>query len=50
MCGRYALFSLDDVRERYGVDGDATATYNAAPSQSLPVVAGDERERFTTME
>lgn len=50
MCGRYALSSPADVRERYGVDGEATVTYNAAPSQSLPVVGEADPEAFTSME
>jgi putative SOS response-associated peptidase YedK len=50
MCGRYALFSDPDaLAERFGLtDAAYDATYNAAPSQDLPVVLDDAPERFQT--
>lgn len=47
MCGRYAIFSDPGrLAERFGaaVDG-GYETYNAAPSQSLPVLCDDDRFR-----
>lgn len=48
MCGRYALFSdPETLAERFGVAVEGyDPTYNAAPSQSLPVVADDDPERL----
>ncbi|WP_435097451.1 SOS response-associated peptidase [Halarchaeum sp. P4] len=44
MCGRYALFSdPETLADRFDVSVEAyTPTYNAAPSQSLPVVTNDD--------
>ncbi|GAA0310617.1 SOS response-associated peptidase [Halarchaeum salinum] len=44
MCGRYALFSdPETIARRFDVAvGDYEPTYNAAPSQSLPVIADDD--------
>ena len=53
MCGRYSLFAPpDDIEERFGAtfDYEFEPRYNAAPSQSLPVVTGDEPETIQRME
>ncbi len=50
MCGRYALFSdPEDLAAEFGLD-DASyeATYNAAPSEELPVLLDDEPTAFST--
>lgn len=49
MCGRYALFTPpDELAERFSVPvPDIEPTYNAAPSQQLPIVP-DDREEITT--
>lgn len=46
MCGRYALFvDPSDLAEEFGLQQAAyDPTYNAAPSQSLPVVLDDDPE------
>lgn len=43
MCGRYALFTPpDELAERFSVpEPDIEPTYNAAPSQHLPIVPDD---------
>lgn len=43
MCGRYAIFAdPDDLAERFDVAVDGyEPTYNAAPSQELPVILGE---------
>ncbi|AHG03479.1 hypothetical protein HALDL1_07605 [Halobacterium sp. DL1] len=49
MCGRYALFTdPTDLAEEFGLD-DATyePTYNAAPSEQLPVILDDAPETLT---
>ncbi|WP_232701353.1 SOS response-associated peptidase [Halobacterium wangiae] len=49
MCGRYALFTdSTDLADEFDL-ADATyeRTYNAAPSEDLPVVLDDEPERLT---
>lgn len=49
MCGRYSLFTpREELRERFGVvpDESLEARYNCAPGQDLPVVTGEEMERF----
>ncbi|WP_436906966.1 SOS response-associated peptidase [Halosimplex marinum] len=53
MCGRYSLFAPpDDVEERFDATFDFAfePRYNAAPSQQLPVVTGDEPETIQRME
>ncbi|GAA0263758.1 SOS response-associated peptidase [Halobacterium noricense] len=50
MCGRYALFSdPENLAAEFGLD-DASyeATYNAAPSEELPVLLDDEPTSFST--
>ncbi|ADJ14583.1 SOS response-associated peptidase [Halalkalicoccus jeotgali] len=46
MCGRYALFTPpDELAERFDVAvPDIEPTYNAAPSQHLPIVPDDAEE------
>ncbi|MCL7417509.1 MAG: SOS response-associated peptidase [Halalkalicoccus sp.] len=46
MCGRYALFTPpDELAERFSVPVPETSpTYNAAPSQHLPIVPDDAEE------
>ena len=43
MCGRYALFTPpDELAERFDVPTPAIEpTYNAAPSQRLPIIPDD---------
>jgi putative SOS response-associated peptidase YedK len=50
MCGRYALFSTPDVvADAFGLtDADFGATYNAAPSQELPVILDESPERLAS--
>lgn len=53
MCGRYTLFTpADRLADRFGVrvPDDLGPRYNCAPGQSLPVIAGDRRDRLTEME
>ncbi|MFC7142299.1 SOS response-associated peptidase [Halosimplex aquaticum] len=53
MCGRYSLFAPpDDIEERFGAtfDFEFEPRYNAAPSQPLPVITGDEPETIQRME
>ena len=53
MCGRYSLFAPPaDVEARFDAtfDFDFEPRYNAAPSQSLPVVAGEADEIIQRME
>lgn len=52
MCGRYSLFvSPADLAERFEVTvGGYEPTYNAAPSQPLPVIADDRSDTVTHME
>lgn len=50
MCGRYALFSdPEDLAAEFGLD-DASyePTYNAAPSEDLPVILDAEPAAFST--
>jgi putative SOS response-associated peptidase YedK len=50
MCGRYALFSdLDELAAEFDLD-DASyeATYNAAPSEDLPVLLDEDPTEFST--
>ncbi|WP_122089541.1 SOS response-associated peptidase [Halalkalicoccus subterraneus] len=46
MCGRYALFTPpDELAERFSVpEPEFEPTYNAAPSQRLPIVPDDREE------
>jgi len=53
MCGRYSLFAPPGVvEERFDakLDFEYEPRYNAAPSQSLPVITGDDPETIQTME
>ncbi|WP_123537176.1 SOS response-associated peptidase [Halosimplex salinum] len=53
MCGRYSLFAPPaDIEERFDAtfDFEFEPRYNAAPSQELPVVTGDEPETIQRME
>lgn len=53
MCGRYSLFApVSDVEERFGATFEYSfdPRYNAAPSQSLPVITNDEPETIQRME
>ena len=52
MCGRYSLFvPPEDISERFDVDVSAyEPRYNAAPSQSLPVITDEHAETLKTME
>ncbi len=53
MCGRYSLFAPPaDIEERFGATFDVAfePRYNAAPSQGLPVVTGDDPETIQRME
>lgn len=53
MCGRYSLFAPpDDIEERFDAtfEYESEPRYNAAPSQSLPVIAGDDPETIRRME
>jgi len=53
MCGRYSLFAPPaDIRARFDAafDFDFEARYNAAPSQSLPVITGEAPETIQRME
>ena len=40
MCGRYALYDTDDLADRYRVNirEDIQPNYNAAPTQTMPVI------------
>jgi putative SOS response-associated peptidase YedK len=50
MCGRYALFSDPaELADRFGLhEASYAATYNAAPSQDLPVVFDESPDRLRT--
>ena len=53
MCGRYSLFAPpDEIEERFDASFafDFEPRYNAAPSQELPVVTGDDPETIQRME
>lgn len=53
MCGRYSLFApFSDVEERFGATFEYSfdPRYNAAPSQSLPVITNDEPDVIQQME
>ncbi len=52
MCGRYSLFaSPDEIAERFDVSASTyEPRYNAAPGQSLPVIADRDDETLTRME
>ena len=53
MCGRYTLFTPPaDIEERFGAsfEGSPRPRYNAAPSQSLPVITNDAPETIDTLE
>ncbi len=44
MCGRYAIFTINDIEDRFDVstgDLDLTANYNAAPGMQHPVITQD---------
>lgn len=46
MCGRYALHTTDELEERYRVEVNEAIrpNYNAAPSQTMPVVTNEGLE------
>jgi len=50
MCGRYALFSdPSDLRDAFELDeAEFEPTYNAAPSQDLPVILDESREQLAS--
>ncbi|WP_459195133.1 SOS response-associated peptidase [Halosimplex sp. J119] len=53
MCGRYSLFAPpDEIEQRFDAtfDFEFEPRYNAAPSQELPVVTGEESETIQRME
>lgn len=54
MCGRYSLItSLNELKERFNVkkvSGQLTPRYNAAPSQQLPLIAGNDPQRIVLAE
>lgn len=52
MCGRYSLFvPPEQLADRFDVTVDTyERTYNAAPSQSLPVIADTDQETLSSME
>ncbi|MDS0283041.1 SOS response-associated peptidase [Haloarcula onubensis] len=53
MCGRYSLFAPPaDIEARFDAAFafDFEPRYNAAPSQSLPVITGDEPDTIQRME
>ncbi|WP_436929782.1 SOS response-associated peptidase [Halosimplex halobium] len=53
MCGRYSLFAPpDDIEDRFDAtfEYEFEPRYNAAPSQQLPVVTGDEPGTIQRME
>jgi putative SOS response-associated peptidase YedK len=53
MCGRYTLFTPpEDIEERFDAsfEGSPRPRYNAAPSQSLPVITNDAPETIDTLE
>ncbi|MFC6974025.1 SOS response-associated peptidase [Halomicroarcula sp. GCM10025709] len=53
MCGRYSLFTPpDEIESRFGAafSEPFEPTYNAAPSQSLPVVTNEAPETIQRME
>lgn len=53
MCGRYSLFAPpEELEERFGATfaEQFQPRYNAAPSQSLPVIADDSRNTIGTKE
>jgi len=53
MCGRYSLFApAVDIEARFDAafDFDFEARYNAAPSQSLPVITGEDPDTIQRME
>lgn len=53
MCGRYGLFTPPtELESRFdgSVDADFEPTYNAAPGQSLPIIASDDPDTIRTAE
>lgn len=46
MCGRYTLYSTDELEDRYrvGVSDAIRANYNVAPSQTMPVITSEGLE------
>lgn len=43
MCGRYALYGIDEIEDRFEVDlpNILKPNYNAAPTQNMPVITKD---------
>ena len=46
MCGRYTLYTIDELEDRYRVEvsGAIRPSYNVAPSQMMPVVTSNGME------
>ena len=46
MCGRYTLYTTDELEDRYRVEvSDAIrANYNVTPSQTMPVITANGLE------
>jgi putative SOS response-associated peptidase YedK len=51
MCGRYSLFVMDELYDRFQVDGklDLKPNYNVAPTQTMPVVVRESPNSFKLM-
>lgn len=51
MCGRYAIYEPDEIEKRFNVkkNENITANYNAAPTQTLPVIKLDESRHIELM-
>lgn len=52
MCGRYTIEPVDQILERFDVSGaelDIEPTYNAAPTQHLPVIVRESSNRLMKM-
>ena len=43
MCGRYTLYTTDELEERYRIEVSEAIrpNYNVAPSQTMPVVTSE---------
>ena len=51
MCGRYAVYEPDEISERFDVedDIDLNPNYNAAPTQTMPVITHAEKNELVLM-
>jgi putative SOS response-associated peptidase YedK len=60
MCGRYSIYDIEEIQSRFNVEFDVTkgagpnqfgngfkATYNAAPSQILPIITNEKPNQVT---